>query len=140
MDTHEIITIDGKATRVKNPGAGQTALITDYGKLEEYLKIYEQHYDEKRDEFFDSAAEDEDLPQKAKRWDSAAKTYVSFARTLMNAYGESDKYYQTAQEIADRVTKDSAIRLRNLHLHYNLMKKVYPKGDQKLLRISKDAG
>ncbi len=138
MVTHETITIDGRETRVKKPGAGETALITDYGSLDDYLSIFQEHYDEKRADFFDSVANDTDLPQKAKRWASASRTILSFARTLASAYGEKDKYYQTAQDIADMITKDSAIRLSNLNLHYKLMKKAYPKGDEKLIRLSKD--
>ena len=134
---HTAIDIEGRAALVKKPGAGQTALITDYGTLDHYLGIYEKNYEEKRADFFDSVAEDQDLPDKAKRWESASKTYLSFARTLMKAYGEEDKYYGIAQEIADRVTKESAIRLSNLDLHYELMKKVYPKGDDRLIRLSK---
>ena len=117
---------------------GKTPLITDYGTLDDYLELYKKHYEERRKEFFDSKAEDKDLPQKAKRWASMSRTYLGLARTLTKIYGEKEKYCQTAQDIADLVTKDSAVRLSNLDLHYDLMKKEYPKGDPDLLRASRE--
>ena len=125
-NAHITISIDGIETRMKDPGAGKPALIADYGKLDDYIGMYQKHYDEKRAEFFDSTPEDADLPDKAKRWAAVSKTFMGLARTLMRAYGESDKYHQVSLEISDRITKDSGIRVRNLDLHYELMKKAYP--------------
>ena len=66
MSEHITVEIDGKPARVKKPGAGETALITDYGTLDQHLEIFQKEYDEKRAEFYDSVANDEELPKKAK--------------------------------------------------------------------------
>ena len=102
-NAHITISIDGIETRMKDPGAGKPALIADYGKLDDYIGMYQKHYDEKRAEFFDSTPEDADLPDKAKRWAAVSKTFMGLARTLMRAYGESDKYHQVSLEISDRI-------------------------------------
>ena len=137
-NAHITTSIDGIETRMKDPGAGKPALIADYGKLDDYIGMYQKHYDEKRAEFFDSTPEDADLPDKAKRWAAVSKTFMGLARTLMRAYGESDKYHQVSLEISDRITKDSGIRVRNLDLHYELMKKAHPENKGMLDRLSKD--
>ena len=138
MSTYETTYIDGIEVRVKKPGAGETALITDYGTLDDYLALFQKHYDEDRAAFFDSTANDEDLPDKIKRWAATSRTYLGLARTLSNVYGESDKYYQISLEIADRVMKDSGLRLLNLDQHYELMKKDHPEKTKKLGRLSKE--
>ena len=138
--THEFETryIDSYAARVRKPGAGETALVTDYGSLDHYLDICKKHYEERRAEFFDSTVETENLPLKAKRFASMAKTYMGLARTILRDYGEFETYHQAALEITDRIVKESGIVLRNLDLHYEKMKEILPKGDVRLIRLSKD--
>ena len=138
MPEYITTSIDGYSTRVKDPGAGKPALVTDYGKLDDYIDMYQKHYEEKRADFFDSTPEDADLPLKAKRWAAISKTFMGLARTLMRAYGEDDKYHEVSVEIADRITKDSGLRLRNLDLHYDLMKKADPNNRTLLDRLSQD--
>ena len=138
METHETTYIDSYETRVKKPGAGETALVTDYGTLDHYLEICKKNYEERRTDFFDSVVETEDLPEKAKRLASFARTYLGLARTILHDYGEFEKYHQAALDIADRVVKESGIVLRNLDLHYEHKKKELPKGDTKLIRLSKE--
>ena len=138
METHFTAAIDDKEARVKTPGAGETALVTDYGTLDDYLALCEKHYQERRAEFFDSVAEDPALPDKAKRWASVSKTYLGLARTISRDFGQFKDYHQTAFDIADRIVKESGIVLRNLDLHYEKMKEKLPKGDQRLIRLSKD--
>ena len=138
MSTHETISIDGIEARVRKPGAGETALVTDYGTLDDYLALFQKHYDERRTDFYDSVAEDEKLPEKAKRWASICKTCLGLARTLSNKYSEFEQYHQTALEWADRIVKESGIMLRNLDRHYDKMKEKLPKGDPKLVRLSKE--
>ena len=82
MTEYITTSIDGRETRVKDPGAGKPALVTDYGKLDDYIGMYQKHYEEKRAEFFDSTPEDADLPVKAKRWAAISKTFMGLARTL----------------------------------------------------------
>ncbi|MBQ6509831.1 MAG: hypothetical protein IJI07_10200, partial [Flexilinea sp.] len=74
MSTHETISIDGIEARVRKPGAGETALVTDYGTLDDYLALFQKHYEERRTDCYDSVTEDEKLPEKAKRWASICKT------------------------------------------------------------------
>ena len=138
--THEFETryIDSYAARVRKPGAGETALVTDYGSLDNYLDICKKHYEERRAEFFDSMVETENLPLKAKRFASMAKTYMGLARTILRDYGEFETYHQAALDITDRIVKESGIVLRNLDLHYEKMKEILPKGDVRLIRLSKD--
>ena len=138
MSTHETRYIDSHETRVRTPGAGETALITDYGTLGDYIDLFRKDYEEKRADFFDSTVESIDLPEKAKRWASISRTYLGLARTIANNYGDFQEYHQIALEISDRVVKESGIRLRNLDLHYEKMKEKLPKGDLQLLRLSKD--
>ena len=138
METHETTYIDSYETRVRKPGAGETALVTDYGTLDHYLEICKKDYEERRTDFFDSVVESEDLPEKAKRLASFARTYLGLARTILHDYGEFEKYHQAALDIADRVVKESGIVLRNLDLHYEHKKKELPKGDPDLLRLSKE--
>ena len=57
METHETTYIDSYETRVKKPGAGETALVTDYGTLDHYLEICKKNYEERRADFFDSVVE-----------------------------------------------------------------------------------
>ena len=138
METHFTAEIDGSPVRVKNPGPGGSALTTDYGSLEEYIDMYKKHYEERRAEFFDSTLNDDDLPDKAKRWASISRTCLSLARTLSNDLGPSRDYREMAQEWADRIVKESGLRLRNLDQHYELKKSELPKGDKKLIRLSKE--
>ena len=130
--------VDGREARVKKPAAGQPALITDYGTLDEFIALHEEYYEEKRAEFYDSLPTDEDLPKKAKRWASQARTFMGLAHALKNYYPENENYYRKAVEIADRVTKDSAIRVRNLDLHYKLLKQEEPENPEKLDRIYRE--
>ena len=138
MENHFNIEIDGLPARVKDPGAGKSALITDYGSLDDYIGIFKKHYEEKRADFFDSTPEDSDLPEKAKRWASVSRTCLRLARTLTMKYGEFDKYHRIALDMSDRIVKESGLMLRNLDLHYDLVKKGLPKGDAKLGRLSKE--
>ncbi len=137
-DAYITAAIDGRTTRMKDPGTGKPALTAEYGSLDDYIDMYKKHYEEKRAEFFDSLPEDADLPNKAKRWAAISKTFMGLARTLMRAYGENDKYHEAALEIADWITKDSGVRLRNLDLHYDLFKKAHPENKVMLDRLSND--
>ena len=62
--THEFETryIDSYTARVRKPGAGETALVTDYGSLDHYLDICKKHYEERRAEFFEATVETANLP------------------------------------------------------------------------------
>ena len=138
MENHFNIAIDGLPARVKDPGAGKPALITEYGSLDDYIAMFKKHYEERRAEFFDSTPEDADLPDKAKRWASISRTCLRLARTLTRDYFQLEPYYQAALDLSDRIVKASGLMLRNLDLHYELKKKELPKGDRQLTRLSKD--
>ena len=58
MENHFNIAIDGLPARVKDPGAGKPALITEYGSLDDYIAMFKKHYEERRAEFFDFTPED----------------------------------------------------------------------------------
>ena len=91
--------IDGMEARVKRPAAGEPALITDYGTLDDYIELHKKHYEEKRADFFDTLPTDPNLPKKAKRWESVARTWQRLALTLIRIYGEDNQYYNMALEM-----------------------------------------
>ena len=112
--------ICGSAVRVKQPEGSGTALIAEYAPYEFYLQDALNKYDLCRADFFDSLAEDKDLPKKAKKWTEAAKVLLGYAQTLYIISSDNEEEQQRAMQIMDRISKESAIRQRNISKHRDL--------------------
>lgn len=120
MSAYETVQICGSAVQVKQPEGSGTALITDYAPYDFYLREAQERYDECRAAFFDSLAEDKDLPKKAKKWAAAARVLLGYAQTLYIISSDNEEEKQRALQIMDRISKECAIRKSNIAKHRRL--------------------
>ena len=110
MSAYKTVQLCGSAVQVKQPEGSGTALIAEYAPYEFYLREAEEKYNARRAEFFDSLAEDKDLPKKAKKWSDAARDLLGYAQTLYIISSDNDEEKQRALQIMDRVSKECAVR------------------------------
>ena len=124
--------VNGDFTGVKAPAEGHIALITDYSSLNEHLTRAGDKYLQRKREYLNSWVDDPDFLLKHKRWQRASREYIRWAGTLFNANQYNNKDREYAQEIMDKVTKDSSMRHNNI-LQYTQLKIDQNPGDNKTI-------
>ena len=134
LNTHS----NGKPAAVKT-AAGRPSLFVDYISLEDSLKRAEEKYERDRANYFNTLADEPDLPKKSKKWDRSAWNYMRWAGTLFNADITNNAQRKRALEIMDRITKDSGVRHNNAIQHANIMnEKAAASGDEKTIEETEE--
>ena len=117
------------------PVGGGTPLSIDFGSLNEYFELASNRYDEAREDYLHTAAEDPKLLDKTQKWAKAARMFSGWAQTLYFAYQDDAEQQQFALDLMDRITKESGLRLKNILLQFKLVKKNEPDNTERLKKI-----
>ena len=132
MSSAEIRNIIMKPLRALEPGEGRTALEIDFGSIEKFLARATDVYNKDRDEFLGCCVEDEKLPKISKKWQQSTRRLARWAETWFMTHSDNDEEQNTALDILDRITKESAMREINLVKHLEWVEKAFPEKTEKI--------
>ena len=123
--------------KAKQPAAGQTPLVIQYGTLLEYLTKAAEVYNADREAWLSSSIEDPRLPLKTKKWERSTRRLARWAGAWFKANFDDKEAQDEMKDIFDRITKDSGIREQNICLHVEHQKKTKEMNDTEIDRLDK---
>lgn len=135
MSEMKTMMIAGETVSVRQAEDGHAMLETDFGSLEEFLGRAKSRYDRERADYFDSWADDPAILKKTRRWQKAALEYMRWAETLFIASADDAGKRKDAVGIMDRITKESAVRHKNVIKHAELARAKEPDDLTELARL-----
>ena len=111
-----------KKTNMPKPDVFPVALIHCCGSFDDVMGDAQRLYEEQRELFMASNANDDDLPKKAEAWAKASKRLIQTAGADFCRYPANAERQENALRIIELCKNDSFLRERNLMLHYELAK------------------